>query len=475
LTRLDLEALYQRLPIPVQHAACSVVGWRTEHTRYDATFSEILAETVARTFWSAEELAAYRDRRVAEFVEHAARTTSFYAARLRAGSLAPSQVRSLEDLESLPILTKHEAQEHQPELVSSGIGRRQARSTHTSGTTGGALVFPTTPYAVQQRWAVVWRYRTWHRIERGTWCALFAGRAVVPAKQKNPPFWRLNAPGRQLLFSGYHMSPETLPSYVDVLRKRRPPWLHGYPSLLALLAAYVLESGIDPGYDVRWVTTGAENLLPHQSAVIQRAFGVEPIQHYGLTEGVAQISQCELKTLHIDEDYAGVEFVPVGEHGLHRVIGTNFTNPAFPLLRYDTDDMVVVRDGATCSCGRAGRVVERIDGRLEDYVILRNNTRVGRMDHIFKDMINIQEAQIYQRRPGEITIRVVRGRNYGETDEEQLRREIAKRVGDEIDVAVEYWDALPRTQTGKLRFVVSDVPGGSIEPIAPASPARGAS
>jgi hypothetical protein len=68
----------------------------------------------------------------------------------------------------------------------------------------------------------------------------------------------------------------------------------------------------------------------------------------------------------------------------------------------------------------------------------------------------------------------VRGRDYAQTDEEQLRRETAKRVGDGAEVTVEYWDALPRTPAGKLRFVVSDVPGGSIEEIASTPPLRGA-
>jgi phenylacetate-coenzyme A ligase PaaK-like adenylate-forming protein len=459
---LDLEAVYRRLPIPLQHVGCSLVGWRTEHTRYSHAFQHMLEEAVARTYWSGEQLAAFRNRRLIAHIEHAVHTSPFYRDRFRDAGLVPTEIRSMRDLELLPILTKAEVQEHAAEL-SSVTPTREIRMAHTSGTTGGALRFRVTMTAIREQWAIWWRYRSWHGIRKGTWCALFAGRSVVPATQAEPPFWRVNYPGRQLLFSGYHMSPQNLSSYVDELRRRRPRWLHGYPSLLALVAAHLLETGTDPGYEVRWVTTGAENLLPHQAAVIERAFGVRPIQHYGLAEGAANISQCEVGSLHVDEDFSAVEFIPIRRDGVHQIVGTNFTNPATPLLRYDTQDLAALREGASCECGRGGRVVERVDGRLEDYVVLRNGVRIGRMDHIFKDMVNVREAQIHQTRRGEMTIRVVRREAYGHDDEQAILHETMKRVGTEMKITIEYWDVLPRSPTGKLRFVVSDLPEASIE------------
>jgi phenylacetate-CoA ligase len=144
-------------------------------------------------------------------------------------------------------------------------------------------------------------------------------------------------------------------------------------------------------------------------------------------------------------------------------VGTNVTNPAAPLLKYDTQDLATVVDGASCECGRAGRVVERVDGRLEDYVVLADGTQIGRMDHIFKDMVNIREAQIHQKLPGAITVRVVRNPLYTDEDERALRRETAKRVGAHTRVDVEYVDAIARSSTGKLRFVVSELPGAAVD------------
>ena len=64
-----------------------------------------------------------------------------------------------------------------------------------------------------------------------------------------------------------------------------------------------------------------------------------------------------------DEDYAHIEFLPM-EGTSYRIIGTNYTNTAFPLIRYDAGDLVELEDPEKrCLCGRIGRLVRSIDGR----------------------------------------------------------------------------------------------------------------
>jgi phenylacetate-CoA ligase len=231
--------------------------------------------------------------------------------------------------------------------------------------------------------------------------------------------------------------------------------------LLALLASYIVDSKSSLGYPVQWVTVGAENLLAQQAELLTRAFAVRPIQHYGMAEAVANFSECDRGNLHTDEDFAAVELVPIGGTATCAVVGTNFTNPAMPLLRYEVGD-TAVRATEMCPCGRPGRVIARVDGRLEDYVILRNGARLGRLDHVFKDLIRIREAQIHQQRAGEIIVRVVRGSGYDASDEGALLAELRKRVGTDTDIALEYVESIGRSATGKLRFVVSELREGQL-------------
>ena len=50
-----------------------------------------------------------------------------------------------------------------------------------------------------------------------------------------------------------------------------------------------------------------------------------------------------------------------------------------------------------------------IDGRIEDYVLTPEGRLVGRLDHVFKEQYEIEEAQIVQDDPSSIDILVVAG------------------------------------------------------------------
>jgi phenylacetate-CoA ligase len=392
--------------------------------------------------------------RVSAFVRIAAQHP-FYREWLGDHRVRVQQIDSLSSLSHLPLLRKEVVKDAQKRGLF-GKATILTTTAHTSGTTGAGFVFPVTASAQREQWAVWWRYRGWHGIRRGTWCAYFGGRSIVPSAQVEPPFWRVNLPSRQVLFSAYHISPATVSHYVQELNRQRLPWLHGYPSILSTIAGWLVSRGQTLDYPVQWVTVGAENLMAHQADLIEKAFGVRPRQHYGMAEGVANISECPQGSLHVDEDYAGVEFVN-NENGVYCVVGTNFTNEAMPLLRYVVDD-VVTMSNVTCSCGRGGRVVVDVDGRKEDYIRLPNGSVVGRLDHIFKDMTNVTSAQIVQSRPDSVLVKVVRGPRFTDDDETRIRSEFVLRMGGTLTICVEYVDNIPREANGKFRFVKSELP-----------------
>lgn len=464
---MDSEKLYHGLPIFAQNAICSALGWWIQLTRFGRGFLQQLIETERRDHWSMDQLLNFRDRRLQLFVQHAATTVPYYRELFREGGIDPNRIRSLSDLSGLPTLNKSVVQRRTQDFVSSAFSARQTEIVHTSGTTGAGLRFPTTLSAMQQQWAVWWRFRRRHGIDLSTWCGYFGGRSVVPIRQAAPPFWRVNGPGRQILFSGYHLSADTAELYIRYLNQHRPPWLHGYPSILSLLAEYSVKNGRSAlAYCPQFITIGSENLLPRQVRIIEQVFGVRPLNNYGMTEAVANICECVRGRMHVDEDFAAVEFLPVDDRR-YRIVGTNLSNPATPLLRYDAGDVVEL-DDTPCDCGLAGRVVRAIDGREEDYVILRNGARVGRMDHIFKDMTSVREAQIVQGKPGDLTVRVVRNPSFTAADEQQLLDAIRKFVGDLADIRLEYVERLPRGKNGKLRLVIQQAAANGVATAEPA-------
>ena len=456
---MHFNEIYPKLPGGVQDCACSLYGYLLNRRRYSGAYGQLEREVFDRENWPQEQVTEFVNNRLRRVVEHAANWVPYYRRLFADLKIDYRSIRTGADLKQLPVLTKRTVQERSAEFVSERKHDLRCATLHTSGTTGAGLVFPMSLEGEREQWATCWRYRRRFGVTHETWYGHFFGKSVVPFEQTAPPFWRVNRPGRQVLFSAYHMSPRHLPHYISELNRRRPAMIQGYPSLLFLLASYMVDNGIRLQYQPRAVMSSSESLLSHQRTVIERAFGVPCRQLYSLTEGVASISECARGNLHVDEDYAHVEFLPLNDENAHRVIGSTLSNCAFPLLRYDTGDIAEFDPAEErCRCGLPGRVVKRIDGRIEDYVVTPDGRRIGRLDHIFKDMVRIRECQIVQDRAEQLTFHIVRGPNYGSEDEAMLLAEARRRLGSSIRIEIAYTDALERTSRGKLRFVVSHMP-----------------
>ena len=251
--------------------------------------------------------------------------------------------------------------------------------------------------------------------------------------------------------SAFHENDAKLLSYYEIVRKKKFEWISGYPSLMVLLAQWMNERQLS--FDnVRTVTCGAENLLPHQASAMKEAFGVQPIQTYGQTENVAIFSTQPDGRILVDEDFSIVEFVPTGIGNQMMVVGTCLFNYAMPMIRYATNDTVSLGDTSGTR-----REVATIDGRSEDYVSLPDGTKIGKLDHVFKDTPHFIEAQIYQKNDYSVVFRVVGDPSACTEDERTALSEFNASTGGVLPVRFEYMAALPRGCGSKLRFVLSEL------------------
>jgi phenylacetate-CoA ligase len=185
--------------------------------------------------------------------------------------------------------------------------------------------------------------------------------------------------------------------------------------------------------------------------------GARVYQQYGSAERVTMIHTCENGTYHVDSDYGFTEFLPLGGER-YEIVGTGFNNWLMPLVRYRSGDSVEMElERSSCPCGRQLPIVKRIHGRKDDYLKVSDGRRIGRIDHIFKGVKNIAEAQLIQDRLDEVTVRLVPLKDYGEEDEEKLLENAHERLGEDMQIRVERVRVIPRTTSGKFKAVICNV------------------
>ena len=451
-----VEHIYPRLPVFLQNAACWYHGKKEARVRFGSVFEQRLQELVDSEKWSASEIGAYQNDKLRTLVRHAYNNVPYYRERWRALRISPDDIRSRDDLNKLPIVTKEEIREHAEQFVSEKTPRRELLVRHTSGTTGKGLHFYMTREASAFQWAVWWRHRLRFGIAPGTWHASFLGQRVVPITQCKPPYWRRNSPMRQVLINMQSLSPAKIASVVEFLNSQRFEFYAGYPSFIHMLAQHATDAGLRLTAPPRIIFTGAENMLDFQRRDIRAFTGAILSDHYGCAEGCVNASRCPEFVYHEDFEFCimeGIERVP-GDPA-KTIVCTGFACDAFPFIRYEVGDTAVWREANGCLCGRKSAVLQRIEGRCDDYIVTPEGGRIARLDYLFKDALNVKEAQIVQEQLDEIKILLVRRDTYGTKDEIEIRRDIKTWLSPSLEVRFEYVAEVPREPNGKFRAVVS--------------------
>ena len=459
---MNANTVYNALPVPLQNIACTWAGWRRAQTRFSPHFHRVISEWMETGHSSVEVLREIQHKRLIELVHRARRYVPHYEAL---GIPEPEhQIDTAkgisEILSSFSVLEKQTCRDAPESFIASDIPASRLLRGKTSGTTGSALPLWYTARAVAEEYAAVWRLRRWYGIDLHDPHFSFGGQLLVPATQNRPPFWRKNAWGRQILFSLYHMTKENLPSYMDAMHTLPAVYVQGYPSSLHLLGRALIESGRPlPAGKLVAVFPSSESLLAFHREVIEEAFQAPILDRYGTSELAVSMTGCAEGQLHVDMEFGIVE-VDIQEETDDFVRGpllvTGFGNDATPFIRYRIGD-IGTRSKRACPCGRPGEVFMDVDGRIEDFVVTPDGRWIGRLDHIFKEQLDVAEAQIVQEDVDAIEVRVVPRPSFDDRTREGLVKEIRSRLGDVIRIEIKLVEEIPREGNGKFRAVKSKV------------------
>lgn len=455
-----MSRLYDGLPVFAQNLVCDVYGLRVRRERFGHGFEAKLRELLESEWWDEDAIAAYQDAQVRDLVRHAFTHVPFYRDRMRAVGIAPRDIQGVRDLPLLPITTKTDIREHADRMHADSSARGMTVKMHTSGTTGTSLHFAVDQAAIPFRWALWWRHRDRFGVHPGEWHVNFTGKLVVPPSASRPPFWRRSRPLQQYLVNMQQLTPDRINSLARDLDARGPRFFSGYPSIVHVYCRLIAEAGIQLQRPPRFIFTGAENMLDQQRRDIEAVTGATLSDQYGFTEGCGNASHCEHFVYHEDFEYGILECVdpaPLSGGGVRgRIVATGFASRGFPFIRYDVGDVGVWADeGYRCACGRVSRVLLRIEGRIDDYVVTPEGRRIMRFDYLFKDTPGIREAQVVQERLGEILIKVVPGGPSLTRELDDVRVLVKEWISPRLDVRFEIVEELPRQPSGKLRAVVS--------------------
>jgi phenylacetate-CoA ligase len=449
--------LYNSLPSFVKDFIITVYGLVQRKKRYGNYFVKSKSKLQRTQYVSNAILKQEQIETAVNFINTALSNNLFY----RKSDVYPKRIDTKEEIYQLPILAKQDVRENLNYLYSKDLAK--AVWSHTSGTTGTAIIFPLTREIFQREYAFRQLHYSWGGVslDQRDKIVSIAGHKVVSINKDKPPFWVTDYINNWLYFSSYHLSEHNMRSYIVKLDRFNPKMIHGYPSSLFLLAIGYEKYG-NGSLSLKSIYSSSETLLESQRRKIEGVFGVKVFNWYGTSEMNVNIVECEYGELHLKCEHSFVEILNTnnkpckpGETG--RIISTNVGNHYFPLIRYEVGDSITLSKVQKSKCGRSGILVEQILGRNEDYILTPNGRLVGRLDHIFKDTLNIKESQIQQDIQSEVILRIVPDLNFNKTEEYLLIKEAKHRLGKDMKIIIEKVNHIKRTSNGKFNFIISNL------------------
>ena len=322
-----------------------------------------------------EDLETLQLRRLKDVCARVYANVPFYRRRFEECGLSPEDIKNLKDISLLPFTEKQDLRNNYPFGLFAVPRETIVRLHASSGTTGKATVVGYT------------------RRDLENWSEMMARSLAMAGATANDVIhvaygYGLFTGGLGAHFGGERLGATVVPASGGATKRQIHLIKDFGATVLCCTPSYALhlydeahEQGVQfKDLPLRIGVFGAEPWTEEMRADMERKFGIDALNIYGLSEimgpGVAMECVDGKSGLHVYEDHFLAEIIdplsgealPLGETG--ELVLTTLTKEGIPLLRYRTRDITSI-DPTPCRCGRTHYRLRRFTGRSDDMLIIR--------------------------------------------------------------------------------------------------------
>jgi len=428
--------------------------------RNGSTRLKHLASLEASQYWTRSALLEQQWTRFQAMIAHAFDTSPFYRRKFSEAGIVPGDIRTRDDLDRVPTVTKEEIQEHRDEMISSQYPAEDLIADMTGGSTGSPMQFYYDRERLDSRVGATLRHNRWAGWRIGDRAAILWG-----APQDTRVSGRLRdrlrtwIQDRRLMLDASELNEASMARFARALIEYRPAILQAYSNTLGLFARFVSAEGIQ-GIRPRGIVCSAEVLTEENRRLIESTFGCPVFNRYGCREFAVVASECEAHAgMHINAENLLVESLADGRSCLDEdgeLVITDLRNFAMPLIRYRIRDVGRIHS-ARCQCSRGLPLMSLSGGRVTDFLQATNGSKVSGVviaTYVITGLPGIRQIQFVQTEAGSVTVNLVRGPQWSPSLLDELGTRVRRYLGDDIRLRIEYRDHIPPEKSGKYRFSI---------------------
>jgi len=316
-----------------------------------------------------EELKKYQIKRLRKIVKFAY-TVPLYHDKYKKAIVHPDDIKSLEDINKLPTVSKYDFKKYYPDgIISSKINKSKLIEVSTSGTTGKSLTIYVDMFDIVvglfgyirslNEHGINWRKDKLtiiadfqpHTVESG-----YIHRGLQPRLSSNLFF-------KNIQWLNTNDNPEIV---IKEINKFKPDFIGGYTGMLGHLSL-LKEKGYGKNISPRVIASTGGPINKALRELIEKTFNVPVFESYGSTESGPIAFQCKNGGYHVLSDFVYLEYfkngAPVRSEEPGKMVLTKLYGNGTPIIRYDAINDIVAPLYEKCDCGLAGEQIKKIYGR----------------------------------------------------------------------------------------------------------------
>lgn len=379
-----------------------------------------------------------------ETLAYAYEHTAYYKKLFDEIGFVPSEVKSFEDIKVIPFMDKNLAVEHKYELLSDE--NISYYESHTSGSSSGKV------FEILLDKDSIYMERAFmnHYLQKF---------GYDPRHSRTVAFWGHNKDKdyyysplkNEIVISPFRLfKEEEFEGVWKDIVKFKPDMIAGYPSALFLLAQLAKKN--NKSLDLKIVQFYAENYTDEIKKTLEETFNCPAVATYGHTERqvFGELYGDEYKFNGL---YGYTELVPIPDEenrNVYKIVCTGFNSRKMPLIRYATDDAVIIDEKGIHIMGHT---------TSEAKVIGKNGARIykGTLSPHSRPFSKVKLYQYVQHEPGKVFLDLILDEPFTQEDFDELNAYYERKCEGLLDVEIRIVKELKLNKRGKYSWLVSDL------------------
>lgn len=261
-----------------------------------------------------------------------------------------------------------------------------------------------------------------------------------------------------------NLKTEKIKKIIHVINKNKIKVIRGYMTTLDSITSFMEDNGLKFNHKITFISVG-ELLLEKLRNRVVKYLNCNIISQYGCEE-VGIFGQSEIngsgRKIRLNNAGCIVEILkltndePTEQGEVGRVVVTDFTNYAFPMIRYEIGDLAAPSEYNSDGTIKS---IEKLSGRITDTIYCTNGDSLdlfNSLPRLIHNNSSIKQFQFIQKSSDKYILRLSIKDERIKLQESEIILKMKEILGDNAHITIEWTDEIPILNSGKRRVVINE-------------------